>query len=589
MTSDRNRLSVRPAILSSLGACVFFTIVAASAQAQSVPQVPQAGGAAQEAERIQREQDLRRRQEQLRNLESARPPTVIEVPQPATPAAAAGGGCRGISRIELLGSTKLDGNAQAKIVTPFLNRCLNTTDVEALLAAVTKAYIRRGFATARAYVPGQDLSQGKLQILVIEGKVSRVEFDNGKTRQHRLWARGAFPGIEGQVLNLRDLEQGIDQLNRLQSHDAALDLRPGAEPGESIVVIRDSSRFPIRLNATIDNYGVDSTGRTQGGLTLGLDSPFGLNDFLTFTHRQSYFPEVPGDRNSSDSNSVFYSIPYGYVTVSAGYSGSRYRTFLPTPLATLKLSGTSDAVFGRVDWVARRTVAGQTALFANLTVKSSANFINGQKLTVSSRTLSVLDVGINQTFRAGGGIGSVSVGYSRGLNILGALDDPEDLPKDAPRAQFDKVTFGAGYSYGLSLFSRSVGLSSYLSAQWAPRPLYGTEQITAGGIFSVRGFYRGFLANDSGFVLRNDAGISLPITRIGKQAITLRPYIAMDFGGVSGSIAGLPHGVLGGGAAGITAVVGPILADVFAARPLFKPNIVPDEGVNAFFRISTSF
>ncbi|WP_236044173.1 POTRA domain-containing protein [Klebsiella grimontii] len=37
----------------------------------------------------------------------------------------------------------------------------------------------------------------------------------------------AFPRAEGRVLNLRDAEQGLEQLNRLNSRPLTVDILPG--------------------------------------------------------------------------------------------------------------------------------------------------------------------------------------------------------------------------------------------------------------------------------------------------------------------------------------------------------------------------
>ena len=46
----------------------------------------------------------------------------------------------------------------------------------------------------------------------------------------------------GEPLNLRDLEQGLDQLNRLRSVDLTADIAPGSQPGASRIILR--SRGP---------------------------------------------------------------------------------------------------------------------------------------------------------------------------------------------------------------------------------------------------------------------------------------------------------------------------------------------------------
>lgn len=48
-----------------------------------------------------------------------------------------------------------------------------------------------------------------------------------------------FPGVKGSVLQLRDIEQGLDQLNRLPSNNATMRIEPGAEAGSSRVLINN--------------------------------------------------------------------------------------------------------------------------------------------------------------------------------------------------------------------------------------------------------------------------------------------------------------------------------------------------------------
>ena len=78
----------------------------------------------------------------------------------------------------------------------------------------------------RAYLPQQDLSGGRLEIVVIEGKVSAIEVEDGD--QQSISLGNVAPFIEGKALNLRDLEQALDQINRLASNSATVDTLHGA-------------------------------------------------------------------------------------------------------------------------------------------------------------------------------------------------------------------------------------------------------------------------------------------------------------------------------------------------------------------------
>lgn len=60
----------------------------------------------------------------------------------------------------------------------------------------------------------------------------------------------AFPGVKtGWPLNLRDIEEGVDQMNRLPSCDVQIKIEPGGRPGTSLVVIEDSPGKTWRVDA----------------------------------------------------------------------------------------------------------------------------------------------------------------------------------------------------------------------------------------------------------------------------------------------------------------------------------------------------
>src|SRR3546814_3039512 len=99
---------------------------------------------------------------------------------------------------------------------------------------------------------------------------------------------------------LRRLEQGLDQINRLSSNNATLDIQPGDRPGESVVVIHNHPTRRIYANLSADNLGSRSTGRNQMALTGTAEGLLGLNEFISVTRRQSR-PLNDGPNRSSRS------------------------------------------------------------------------------------------------------------------------------------------------------------------------------------------------------------------------------------------------------------------------------------------------
>lgn len=93
--------------------------------------------------------------------------------------------------------------------------------------------------TSRAYLPQQDMSKGHLQVLVVEGKLEGLKgADNSKLTDRELAM--AFPGKSGEILNLREIEQAVDQLNRLPSNQAQMELTPGEAVGGSSVLVKNT-------------------------------------------------------------------------------------------------------------------------------------------------------------------------------------------------------------------------------------------------------------------------------------------------------------------------------------------------------------
>ena len=92
-------------------------------------------------------------------------------------------------------------------------------------------------------------------------------------------ARNAIPLDLGDVINLRDLEQALENLNRLPSVESRIELSaadgPEAEPGQSDLIVHWKQSAPWRANLSFDDAGSKTTGKYQAGLTLAYDHLLG--------------------------------------------------------------------------------------------------------------------------------------------------------------------------------------------------------------------------------------------------------------------------------------------------------------------------
>ena len=528
--------------------------------------------------------EQQRQQQLARDRESARAPSKLESPEVKAPSAAvAGAACREIRIVDIKGVTRLSAHERDQITDRYQGRCLGVSDVERLLGEITKAYIDHGFVAARAYLPAQDLTSGTLHIIVIEGKLTKVEL---RGKDGGVNTATAFPFLVGKPVNLRSIEQGLDQINRLASNSATIDLQPGAGEGDTVLVVHNQPRRRLLGNVSLDNLGSRSTGQIQGAVTGSLDDILGLNEYVSVTRRQS----SPFNRDHigrSSSETYFASVPLGPLTFSGGASNSRYRT--ETALASggsLELTGGSRSRFGTIDWVAVRGRTGQVGLSATLNSRENTNFLNGQKLDVSSRKLTVLDLDIRGQTTRFGGFATLGLGMSLGLDWLGAVKDQPNLTAETPRAQFVKYRLNASYFYATALRGQRIEFTTSLAAQYSSHPLFGTEQFSIGGVYSVRGFRETTIADDNGFYLRNDVGFPHKVGRWFGAVMVVRPYVGVDVGYARGRIDNGFGGTLAGGAIGSTVSFGRTFVDLFVTKRFAAPDRLNDEGVILFGRLS---
>lgn len=565
---------------------IVLALVAGGASAQvQAPSPEDRAAAARQAEQLQQEMQERIRRQQQLDLAPDRAPTQLDVPRP-TPPSRTSTVCRDVERISVVGVTLIDAERLQAITAAFEGSCLGIGEIESLLGEITAAYMSRGYVAARAYLPAQDLSGGELRIEVEEGRIEGFSVKDGERRSISI--ANVAPRRVGKPLNLRDLEQALDQINRLASNDATLNILPGSTAGDSIVEFSNAPGRRLHATLSFDNSGQKSTGDTQLGLSVGLDNPLRFNDFFSVTHRRSQ--PYSSSEKASVMNNVSWVLPLGYTTLGITASKSKYESLFTGPSGTAFQSrGDSETYSLRADHVLWRGRGGQWRIAGTLTNKVSNNYLANAFLEVSSRRLTVLDVDSSYSTALLGGALSVDVGVARGLDWLDAQEDARGLPDTAPRAQFTKLKYGAVYFKGFDRDGRRLMLTSQLSGQRALDVLFGSERMSIGSPFTVRGFREDSLAGDNGLYWRNDLSLSYPLM-LGQRPGMLRPYLGVDIGRVwNRYVDEVGQGRLSSASVGLAVHVRPLSLDLVHSRPIDTPDSKPDLGGSTYFTLSLSF
>lgn len=606
-------LSVLVSVLGAVG----------TASAQGLPSPPP-NPALEERRALEREQELQQRlqqqqkerQQQAESAAAQSQQAMVSNPFATLPAHESP--CFTISEIRISGvngsavpSELLSGleqalahtrNAQTQewVADSPQGRCLGAQGINVLLERAQNHLIARGYITSRVLAPQQDLKAGRLTLVVVPGRIGAIRTapDVSPEQAARAGLYTGIPTAPGRVLNLRDIEQGLENLKRVPSADADIQIAPSAAPasgkdalpfGQSDLVVQYKQGRPVRFNFSVDDSGTDNTGKYQGSATLSLDNTLAMHDLFYATVNSDLGggrPATEGQRGTR-GHVLHYSVPFGYWTVGGTWSGNRYHQSVAGASQNYLYSGDSRNMEVFLSRLLYRDAHRKTTATLKAFSRSSHNFIDDVEIEVQRRRVGGWAAQLNHREYFGKASLDLTLGYKRGTGAFRSEAAPEE-------------TFGEGTSR-FSLWTMDAALNApfklgeqylryYGSWRWQHNrtPLTPQDRFSIGGRYTVRGFDgESTLMAERGWLLRNELGLML-----GSSGQEL--YAGVDYGRVGGpssqwllgkSLAGAVLGLRGGG---FTWAPG-LSYDVFVGKPVHKPQGFKTANTTAGFSVNWSF
>lgn len=438
-------------------------------------------------------QERARQQELDRQKRSAERAQKIEPKQPTVDnTKSTNSRCFVINQIDVSGNKIISDQKIYAVIKPNIGLCMNKDMINQLLADVNKLYFKKGYITSRAYLPPQKIQTGTLKILIVESKIESININNGHWRDRlKLWM--AMPIKQGDPLQLRKIEQGIDQINRVSSANASMKLWPGKTVGSSWVNVVSTPEDQWRGRVAMDNEGSETTGLYRVRLEFEADNILALNDSWGLFYI-----------GSKDTNALSFTYGMPFRNFSFNYSYS-YSEFLNFVSPQVDIFGQSENQSLKADYMLLRFDKGQTKLTSSITLRESVRRIIDVRLTPQKFSSGYF--GVNQTYKSNYGLWVFDLKYGKGLTLLNSFKDQTGLTDAFPKAQFSKV------DGSINLFAqlpKGLGYSGGLQFQASSDSLYNSDQINLGDRSTVRGFKGSVVSGDEGFYLRNEFNGRLP-------------------------------------------------------------------------------
>ena len=466
----------------------------------------------------------------------------------------------------------------------FLGQCVGLQGVDWLMERAQQRLVERGFVTSRIFATPQDMSQGTLVLTLIPGRIRAIRLAEPVDPRANL--RNALPMQAGDILNLRDIEQALENLKRVPTAEADIQIRAaqgdGAQLGESDLVVSYRQPFPFRLTVNADDSGTKATGRYQGSVTVSYDNPLGLNDLFYVTNTNGMGGGDPGPRGTH-ATTIHYSLPIGYWMLGATSSSSRYHQTVAGLNQSYVYRGTSENNEIKLNRLLMRDGKQKLNLALRAFQRKSNNYIDDTEVNPQRRVVGGWDSTLNhKTFIQDATLES-NLTYKRGTGAFGSLPSPEEAFNDGT-SRFALVTADADFALPFKWDTQRIRYNGTWRIQANKTPLTPQDRFVIGGRYTVRG-YDGelVLSAERGWLWRND--LSFALGDSGQEF-----YAGLDTGLVGGPTSELLVGKrLTGAVLGLRGAIQKLNYDFFIGAPVNKPDNFKTSGSTAGFSLSASF
>lgn len=425
-----------------------------------------------------------------------------------------------IREIYIYGNTILAKKSIDKLKNGYLGK-KGGKNILNFVKELENLYLEKGYIAARVKIDmeNSDFKKGKVICVIIEGHIEEIKIE-GEKDEIRTFT--SFPIKKGDVLNMKDLDQGIENLNSISANNAKLDIAAGESLGGSIIKVKNEKSKKISGTINYNNLGQKSTGTERMKVAVTIEDFLGINDSFS----SSYQRKLGRKRKYKDSEnfSFYYRVPFKYWDFSIIKDQSEYITPIKAIGYDYKSRGISKNMNYSVRRILQRNDTGKTSIGMTLTNKESKNYIDDTMLVMSSRNLSVLKVDIGHQRRIFNGMFSGEIAYHEGLKRFGAeRDDWEYKDSTSPKAQFQKYTMDLNWYKPFRIREQNFSYKFSFSGQYSDDILYSSEKMSIGDDTTVRGFKENSIMGDKGIYIRNEIAYSYKF---------IEPFIAYDTGRV---------------------------------------------------------
>ena len=388
-----------------------------------------------------------------------------------------------VNTIQVAASEILTREEIEPILSKYAGRNLFISDIQKMIDEINNLYAQKGFVTARAYLPEQQVENGAIYVDLIESRIGQITVkDNRWTKSKYIADR--VPQQEGQLFDIVKLEADVLDFNRYnEGVNLSANLKAGAKPGTTDIELTAKENFPFHIMGVMDNMGRKTTGNLRGGPMIVADSLFGYRDRMALGSYFSHGAVSPFFDYNIPVNKRDGRVGFGYsstmATVMEGFYapyGLKSRAHMFSLYYTQPLKRTPGfelKAYGSLNYKFSKTTMDLLKIFGNDLLKRDE--------------VTSIDVGLNMRKDTARGIWYAN----QGLSYAAPLFDKD--------SNYFKINGGV-----MRIHDLSHGVIAQLRSNYQiipnNREIPYLDQFMAGGLLTARGYSEGTLIGKNGYL-----------------------------------------------------------------------------------------
>lgn len=427
-----------------------------------------------------------------------------------------------VRKLEVIGSTIFSATEINPIVQPLSGRSATLEELQKVADAITQLYLNKGYITSRAVLVNQVITDGVVQIRVIEGSLEEIQIE-GTRRLNRDYVSSRVRLAVKKPLNINKVEEQL----RLLRIDPLFDkveasIGAGTKLGQSILTVRVKEANPFVSVFSVDNYSPPSIAPERGGVSLRYRNLTGIGDEISASYNFGLnFGDF--DRAASNVYDFTYRVPLNPMNGTLQFRAAPNNNKLVNPPAIQPFSD----IKGSLDFYELsyrqplvRSLKEEFALstaFAFQGNDGSFTF-DGIPINAGRSRTRVLKFGQDYTRRDTQGAWAIQSQFSFGLDIFDAIVSSQPN-------QDGSFFSWLGQVQRVQQLGNDNLLIVQADIQLTPDDLLAFYEFFIGGGQSLRGYRQNARSGDNGYRLSLEARIPLLRDRQKIPTLQLAPFI----------------------------------------------------------------